>query len=940
MNFLGHESGPIRNAARSCIEALIRVCITDTLIEKNLKNEKSLGKKSYKDLLSELINVLTTLIENLDAWSAPTEELANVIEALIGRLRDRSDTGVTAATVLLKHLIKPLGLQRERTGIESVIGKFSSICGPQVIFEILPIDLLEENPKQTDSNSWLIALLNKPGYIINTYLQDFSDRFLTLSEKLFERRKISLENKELIESKTCETLISQIWSLLPGYCDLPRDLPTAFTTRFAELLAQLLYTQPSLRSSILKSLRNLADRNLSLSKPVPKAADLQLIRTFSISSSQALKNVEILASSSSNMVKVLINLLSRKEEMETTRAMVIECVRSWIALLSDQDFEQITTTITTALQAHAATPSTSEAVISKLQTMLDTYALLVSRLPAHQALELVSSDALLCGPAQKKAYRILASATPSLPSTIAERLLERVIEIGEDPKRIIGGAKAIGPSRLDLIAGVMAEVVLGCKESNKETRERAYELLVDMGRRMLEQGGTIDRRRVSKQDDEEIIEGENEVVQASIDEYLTIVSAGLAGKTPQMISATIMALSRVLFEFHKNLKEESISGLLNLILIFLSESKNREIIKAAIGFAKVSVVTLPQSIIEGQLEDLVKGLMSWADEHRNEIKKNVRHLFERLVRKFGDSKIAGCLNENDEGGKKLVNSIRKCQNREKKRKEEVKKKIGAGTDAGVDGEMELDEERKVGLKSSLGDAYEQALYGSDMSDEEVERQLITKHGRSGGVIEEEEEEVVDLLDPTRITKRAIAGKLAKVEQRREALAAQAAKYKRDSDTGKMMIDDEEEDENKKNSKKFSSKNKAGAEEDELSGMNAYLEAVYGEDGQTRDERGRVKFNKPTKAAAKRSREALEEETLKELEGLEVSSSKEPKKKARKAKEKLGAEFKAKKAGGDMTKTKGVSPYAYLPLSNISGKKNRAGGSSKIDITGKKRGSRK
>ena len=38
-------------------------------------------------------------------------------------------------------------------------------------------------------------------------------------------------------------------------------------------------------------------------------------------------------------------------------------------------------------------------------------------------------------------------------------------------------------------------------------------------------------------------------VQASLEEYLTMVSAGLAGSTPHMISASITALTRILYHF-------------------------------------------------------------------------------------------------------------------------------------------------------------------------------------------------------------------------------------------------------------------------------------------------------------------------------------------------------------------------------------------------------
>lgn len=42
------------------------------------------------------------------------------------------------------------------------------------------------------------------------------------------------------------------------------------------------------------------------------------------------------------------------------------------------------------------------------------------------------------------------------------------------------------------------------------------------------------------------------LVQATIAEYFTMVSAGLAGASPHMISATLTAIARILFEFKGN----------------------------------------------------------------------------------------------------------------------------------------------------------------------------------------------------------------------------------------------------------------------------------------------------------------------------------------------------------------------------------------------------
>lgn len=227
VQLLGHQSAPVRNAARNCAEAICRLCFTDEAIQLTLEAHQSQPDhliQTSPTALQQLINGLDQVLVNLQAWSSPTDELGAVLEALIGRLRDRRND-IPAATPLLQRFIKPLAQHRDRHGIEAVLGKFSSVCGPELLLQHLPLDLSNEDP--SESHTWLIPLLSRPGYVINTDLKHFIDHWIPLSESLFERRRNALQRNEsggALEAKACETLVGQIWALLPGYCDLPRDL--------------------------------------------------------------------------------------------------------------------------------------------------------------------------------------------------------------------------------------------------------------------------------------------------------------------------------------------------------------------------------------------------------------------------------------------------------------------------------------------------------------------------------------------------------------------------------------------------------------------------------------------------------------------------------------------------------------------------------------------
>jgi len=95
---------------------------------------------------------------------------------------------------------------------------------------------------------------------------------------------------------------------------------------------------------------------------------------------------------------------------------------------------------------------------------------------------------------------------------------------------------------LHVIPAILPEAVIGTKENNEKAREAAYDLLIAMGRKM-QAGGIVKNAMVDGMDESA------EDTQATIGEYFLMVSAGLAGSSQHMVSATITALSRMLYEF-------------------------------------------------------------------------------------------------------------------------------------------------------------------------------------------------------------------------------------------------------------------------------------------------------------------------------------------------------------------------------------------------------
>ena len=87
--------------------------------------------------------------------------------------------------------------------------------------------------------------------------------------------------------------------------------------------------------------------------------------------------------------------------------------------------------------------------------------------------------------------------------------------------------KIMQPSVFNVVIPlILPEVILSIKEVNEKSRLMAYDLLLLMGLCMKEQG--------------------------VLSKFYQMISAGFAGSSSYTISATIIALSRIAFEFHKD----------------------------------------------------------------------------------------------------------------------------------------------------------------------------------------------------------------------------------------------------------------------------------------------------------------------------------------------------------------------------------------------------
>ncbi|KAF8335881.1 uncharacterized protein EI90DRAFT_2912815 [Cantharellus anzutake] len=944
--WLSSDEDAVRLASEKALCAMARYCITDEAIRNAAsawESKSSLvpaakdgaGKAKMPTLLS-IISDLNSAFHAV-AYAKAVSSLLLVLSALLSRLRTRlvpdGHNSPTAAELLLGELVQHAGKLRASNGFEykqeadETLGTAIRVLGPAAFLNLLPLNIIPgaKNRKNSElqGRAYLLPLL--ASHICNTQLSHFISTFIPLSEELFNLKTEAEKSERSAEVKVWHVLIDQIWACFKGYCELCTDVSEAFTNQFARLITNLLYTQPSLRNSILLGLRVLVEsvQTVANSSAPPDA----LTWGFGMSQVDARKNLEFLGTLASNMILVLFNVFSTTGSEE--RGPVGEAIKAWLTIAGPSDAETMYNKLLEMLQTSLQDTAPQSGDIPLSHTSLDLILLLLPHLPpplSSALLEKACSKDLLESKdrgVQKRAYRILARSIESVSvirddSVAIERLVKRIVATSQSilpgvEKDRIGLLAVIVPSlpngELHLIASFITEVVLATKEDNSKARIGAFDLLVSMGARMSE-GGTIKRNLIQDMDNKGA-----EPLPASIEEFITMVAAGLVGTTPHMISATITAISRIMFEFKDRVSPKMQTEVLTTVTVFL-RSANREIVKSALGFAKLAVTVLPVTTVQPILLDLVPALLGWSHDQGNRFKLKVRHIFERMGRRFGWDNIIQHAGDNNSGGYKVIQNV-------KKRKDMMKRKKAAK--AQENDESSSDDEPKP--RVTTGDAFHDVLYGSESEAEDSggesgrkqKPQLKGKgqaqRGRSVDRREAHSAKIgtrlrIDNDDPTDLL-HAGATSITSLNPRKKRQPGQEASHFRTEESGKLVISDDSDN--------------GGVDRAEDDAADTQMALV---DDFNRGPRGEVKFHKNTK---KRRAEDSKAEDV-EMADRDAGEGGNKRKKYKQEPVRLGREFKAKNAGGD-AKRGGVDPYAYLPLAKVGTKKGR---STKYSFTGKRK----
>uniref|UniRef100_A0A3B3T8K8 Ribosomal RNA processing 12 homolog n=1 Tax=Paramormyrops kingsleyae TaxID=1676925 RepID=A0A3B3T8K8_9TELE len=631
--------------------------------------------------------------------------------------------------------------------LDLAVGGAVESMGPEVVLRAAPLQITGADDNMDFPRSWLVPVIRD--HVRGTQLAYFSSYFMPLAATLRQRAEELEQANHKLEAKVYQTLQLQIWTMLPGFCTEPTDLVPSFRG-MARALGMAINERPDIRPTVCQALRTLISKSCHTEEEKAEVAHF-----------------------AKNFLPILFNVYSQQPtpgETAPPRMAVLETIKVFLTIA---DQPMVYAFLQKASEKVVSPDSTEYTRLSVMDlvvvmapyvdesTMSSTYELIRPYLESKEA------------GMQKKAYRVLeemcggsSAACRSFVLANLEQLqralLDSLKSAASPAKRprlkcLIHIVKQLSAEHCDFIAALLPEVIICTKEVSVGARKNAYTLLVEIGRLFIKFCDT------SKE---------------AIQQYLGLVYAGLTGSVT-MISCTVLALTRLVFEFNGNMEVSVMEELLHNVCLLLG-SRTREIVKAALGFIKVILFIMDVKVLASHVPTMMEAIGNIKDDTRRHFRTKLKNIFTKFIRKFGYELVRSMLPVEHH---KVLANIRKAEARVKRRRL-LQKAEEEGSDSEED------------TPRAKGESIEEILAESDSEDSEDEKPKKgqKKNVRQKGqawLKEGEGDEPLNFLDP-KVSQRVLATNpdLQKAPKIKHG-------FKTTSD-GRLIIQEEEDDGDKKN----------------------------------------------------------------------------------------------------------------------------------------------
>ncbi|OEL21250.1 Ribosomal RNA-processing protein 12 [Dichanthelium oligosanthes] len=672
-DILSSEFEEARFSSVEAFKGLIDNCIDETMVSQGIAQIKARhqGLKSDPTVIEKICAILEGLLDVRcsDVW----DKSFHLISVIFDKLGEFSADLLPEA---LKNLAHMQNLSDDdfsfRKQLNACIGSAVASMGPKNVLEILQIRSI------CVENEWILPILEK--HIVGASLQFFLKDILGIVKAIEKSitKNVSteqlLKDDKLFSAKRAEGYVYSLWSLLPSCCNYPCDTSSNFRI-LQSVLCDTLQNQPELRGIVCSSIQVLIKQNKEalsvsgedilaedeLSKSERRAKEhytknlaeenLKAIRAFSSKLLEVLCSIFLTSSNDAiGLLQPAISEIASISDKDVVGKFFLDSIRKLLDATKAVNEEPVDDS-SMQVETNSNTYSMTRALL------LDFAASLMPGLAAKSINVLFSyvkpaikdSDSLI----QKRAYKVLSMLLKD--GEFVEKNLDVLLElmISSMPcqfpsKRyrleclyhlIVYILKDSSMVRMrDIISSFITEILLALKEANKKTRNRAYDLLIEIARACEDAG--------------------NDEKKESLHQFFGMVAGGLvSGQTPCAISAVVTGLARLTYEF-----SELIGVAYKLLpqTFLLMQRNNREIVKANLGFVKALVAKSKADLLHEHLKGVVEGLLSWESDTKNSFKAKVKSLIEILVKKCGLDAVKAVMPEEH---MKLLTNIRKINER-------------------------------------------------------------------------------------------------------------------------------------------------------------------------------------------------------------------------------------------------------------------------------------
>ncbi|XP_010533237.1 PREDICTED: RRP12-like protein [Tarenaya hassleriana] len=675
-DILASEHEEAIHAAMDALKSLIHSCIDEHLIREGvnrIRNPNLDVRKSTPTTIEKLCATVENLLDY--KYSAVWDMSFEVVSAMFDKLGEHS-------SYFMKNTLRNLSDMQHlpdedfpyRKQLHVCVGSALGALGPETFLSILHLNL--EANDLSEVNVWLFPILKQ--YTVGGQLSFFTETILGMVEMMSQKaQKLKLQGRPTA-SRSVEALIYALWSLLPSFCNYPVDTAESFKD-LQQILCRVLQEQSDIRGIICASLHILVQQN----KEITEGREVSVDDVFPATQraiarytpQYAANNLKVMQLHAPSLLSILSRIfhesgkddggslqsaigdLASIAEKKVVTNLLLRTLKELLKVTRDATKAESSVNQMETYDASKRSPSVLRA------RLLDLSVSLLPGLDANEVDAVFSAikPALQDGEGlvQKKAYKVLSiilKNSDGFLSSHLEEVLALMIEVlpschfSAKHHRLdclyflIARASRTDNSeqkRHKIVCSFLTEVILALKEANKKTRNRAYDVLVQIGHVYGDE--------------------ENGGNSENLLQFFNMVAGGMAGDTPHMISAAVKGLARLAYEF-----SELVCSAYNLLpsTFLLLERKNREIIKANLGLLKVLVAKSPVEGLQAHLKSMVEGLLKWQDETKNHFKAKVKLLLEMLVSKCGLEAVKSVMPEEH---MKLLTNIRKIKERKGKK---------------------------------------------------------------------------------------------------------------------------------------------------------------------------------------------------------------------------------------------------------------------------------